>query len=511
MSDSIPKDENAIFDDRPGIVDDAVKLHDERVANSGFQLWMGAEPTFTKPQTELAEWRTAAIGFEKEGVARKFIQAFSRGLKGGVILRTLGRQYTGESKPRWNYGIYTRRDGSSLWNGPPDPIAIPTHDVAETTRSTHPGASPPDFSAEHPAGPVVDPGLSLEFRNALEHALRAAGYHTNTDLPETAWGLRLLFSPDNQLLQNDWNQNPHAVRPPLHSLPIPSGGWKDNLAASDIYLMAIGPCETSFQSDCGSLQIELPAFKDVEDWLRCLEILGTACRNVRLQSLVLSGFPPPINSQVAWTTITPDPGVLEINMAPCVSVSEFLTLQRQLYATAELLGLSPFQLFFNGETVDSGGGQHLTFGGPSPTASPFLVKPKLLPQLIVYLNRHPSLSYWFAVRAVGSCGQQPRPDEVSPESLDGLELALDRLFCQTSIGPELLWQSVAQFLCDRFGNSHRCEINVEKLWNIWNSERGRLGLVELRAFRMPQSPEDAAAVAVFMQTLIIRLSEKEDS
>ena len=42
MSDSIPKDENAIFDDRPGIVDDAVKLHDERVANSGLQLWMGA-------------------------------------------------------------------------------------------------------------------------------------------------------------------------------------------------------------------------------------------------------------------------------------------------------------------------------------------------------------------------------------------------------------------------------------------------------------------------------------
>ncbi len=489
-------------------LDEAVLRHDQKIAESGLQLWMGAEPTFTRPETNAAEWRTLALGIEKEQVGRRFMQVLASEAPGAVVLRTLGRQYPGESKPRWNYGIYSRRDGTPIWRGAKDPVTAQNSDISARIHQSQGQA----IAAQSPEHENRDELLRCkELQTALGFALQAAGLHTNYELLSDPRETRFLFSADAELLHGDWNQDPCVARPRLDSVPIPVDGWRDELAARGIYLVAIGLCETEFTCDKNSLQVELPAFGSVADWLRFLEFLGDASVKAGLKSLVLTGFPPPVDQHVAWTTVTPDPGVLEINMAPCASMLEFLTTQRKLHAAAAFVGLSAFQLLFNGEVVDSGGGQHLTFGGPSPEASPFLLRPHLLPRLVTCLNHHPSLSYWFAVRAVGSCGQQPRPDEVSPESLDGLSVAVDRLFQSTSVPPESLWRSVAPFLCDRFGNTHRCEINVEKLWNTLNSERGCLGLVELRAFRMTRSPEDAAAIAMFMQTLIVWLAERDDA
>jgi|GEM_PF-170412 len=495
---------------------DAVTTHDRLIAESGITLWLGAEPTFTNPSSRAVEWRTTALGSEKEDKAREFVRILAAAMPGTVVLRTLGRQYPGESRPRWNYGIYSRRDGKSVWKGPPDPIIEPDRDITSRvfdTRATQLSATPGPAVVE--SSPTTDsicqsnPGIvskCLELRAALALALQTAGLHIHLDLPNVGWGMRLLFADNAALLTADWHNDPQAIRPPLQSKPIPLDGCQDELAARGIRLLAFGPCETDFECDRTCIQVELPAFENVNSWLLFLELIEKAAMSVGVQSLVFTGFPPPIDCRVAWTTVTPDPGVLEINMAPSASASEFLVQQKKLHAAAAAVGLSPFQMLFNGEVVDSGGGQHLTFGGPSPEESPFLFRPHLLPRLVACLNRHPALSYWFAVRAVGSCGQQPRPDEVSPESLDGLSLALDRLFQRTAISPELLWRSLAPFLCDRFGNTHRCEINVEKLWNTLNSERGCLGLVELRAFRMTRSADESAAVATFLRTLITWLA-----
>ena len=143
-------------------------------------------------------------------------------------------------------------------------------------------------------------------------------------------------------MHGDWNQHPGIDRARLDTVPIPADGWQDELAARGIYLVAIGPCETEFACDQNCLQVELPAFGIVADWLRFLEFLGDASAKAGLNSLVLTGFPPPVDQNVAWTTVTPDPGVLEINMAPCASMFEFLTTQRKLHAAAASVGLSAY-------------------------------------------------------------------------------------------------------------------------------------------------------------------------
>jgi uncharacterized protein (DUF2126 family) len=463
---------------------EAIAAHDKKVAESRVEIWLGAEPTFTDRFSAAAEWRTAALGTDKEERARRFIRQLAATSPGCAVLRTLGRQYPGESTPRWNFGVYSRRDNQPVWPGPPDPIVRTL--------------------------PAAKQQLS-ELRAALRTELQSAGLHVSIEVPNLAWGTRLLFAQDAELLRYNWNREMEISRPPVQSQPIPEDGQRDVLAERGIYLVAIGFCDSRFVEDQNCVQVELPEFADVDQWLLFSEVLGRAVNKVGLSNLVLSGYPPPVNDQVAWTTVTPDPGVLEVNMAPCPTVTEFHTEQQRLHAAAESVGLSAFQLFFNGEVVDSGGGQHLTFGGRSSQSSPFFVEPRLLPRLISYLNRHPSLSYWFAVRSVGSCSQQPRPDEVSAESLDGLSVNLDRLNQRPAADPESLWRSLSPFLCDRFGNTHRCEINVEKLWNPYVPGRGCLGLAELRAFRMTRTADDAAAVAALMRTLIAWLAKSDAS
>src|SRR5262249_15523483 len=125
-----------------------------------------------------------------------------------------------------------------------------------------------------------------------------------------------------------------------------------------------------------------------------------------------------------WLTVTPDPGVVEVNMAPCASATAFLAQSTQVWAAARAAGLSPLRYRFNGDVADSGGGGQITLGGATPTASPFIRYPHVLPALVRYLNNHPSLSYWFASECVGSASQGPRPDEGARERWDELEIAL---------------------------------------------------------------------------------------
>jgi uncharacterized protein (DUF2126 family) len=216
---------------------------------------------------------------------------------------------------------------------------------------------------------------------------------------------------------------------------------------------------------------------------------------------------PPPDPESAWLTVTPDPGVVEVNSAPAPDLVTFLDWMRSLHAAAAAAGLSAERYRFNGEAVDSGGGGQLTLGGPTPESSPFFRHPALLPGLLRYVNRHPSLSYGFAGECVGSACQGPRPDEGVRERFEELAVALDRLAVDgPRVKPEILWETLAPLLVDASGNTHRAEINVEKLWNPHLPGRGRLGLVELRALRMEPTPERATAVAALWRTLAARLS-----
>ncbi|MFN0247688.1 MAG: transglutaminase family protein [Kofleriaceae bacterium] len=213
-----------------------------------------------------------------------------------------------------------------------------------------------------------------------------------------------------------------------------------------------------------------------------------------------------------WLTVTPDPGVVEVNMAPCATVAELAAQAQRIYRAARTAGLSPTRARYNGDLVDSGGGGQITLGGSSPTASPFVRYPHVLPALIRYVNNHPSLSYWFANECVGSASQGPRPDEGVRERYDeiGLSLSyLERLADTGELSPEQLWTVLGPLLVDSSGNSHRAEVNVEKLWNPYltphGTRHGKLGLVELRAIRMPERPTMLAALAALLRSIVARL------
>jgi len=224
---------------------------------------------------------------------------------------------------------------------------------------------------------------------------------------------------------------------------------------------------------------------------------------------------PPTSAQLGGDrclSVTPDPGVIEVNLAPSSSLADFAEQCAHVWRAAQDAGLSPLRYRFNGQQIDSGGGGQITLGGATPETSPFIRYPHVLPALVRYLNNHPSLSYWFANECVGSASQAPRVDEGTRENYDELEPALrhlEALADRGELAPDRLWLALAPLLVDAAGNSHRAEINVEKLWNPQiqphGTRHGRMGLVELRAIRMPERPEMLIALGALLRSVVARL------
>lgn len=551
----------------------SIAAHDARVREAGLELWLGAEPTFTDPTSSDPEWIGAAIGGTKEeraialwvalhertapSVRRATERPRAPEARAGassdtrtsperaselpapngrrqLALRTLGRQYPGEDAPRFSLGLYALRDGTPL--------------------------CPATF--EDPAfvvGATLPPPCARELRDALAAALGGTPFDTDGALP-----YRLVVGTDPR--------DARCLRVPLEGRAIPESGLVDELALEGFVLVCVGVEDTP-RGPCTVL--ELPGFastrgseakptsastnatttalatfgSDVDAFLRFLGVLAEACRTSGTRALILRGFPPPVDARVRFATLTPDPGVVEVNMAPCTELSDFAAHVHAIHEAAHDVGLAAERRHFNGELSDSGGGGHLTFGGPSTEASPFFRFPALLPKLVAYLNQHPSLSYYFGGHAAGSASQSPRADESARELFGELQLALARLvraattpsttpaaprtaptppsavpttptatpnassttasMATPSVDPTLLWSSLAPFLADRFGNSHRSEINVEKLFNPWLPGRGKLGVIELRAFRQAPTSAHAIARAALFRAILARLATSD--
>ncbi|MCC6213389.1 MAG: transglutaminase family protein [Polyangiaceae bacterium] len=218
---------------------------------------------------------------------------------------------------------------------------------------------------------------------------------------------------------------------------------------------------------------------------------------------------PAADERRACLTVTPDPGVVEVNMAPAPDLETFSEWIAATYAAAADAGLSPLRYRWNGELGGSGGGGQVTLGGPALARSPFALHPQLLPRMIRYWNRHPSLSYAFAPEHAGSASQGPRADEGDPERFHELGVTLDRLARRgDAIGLAELHAALAPLLVDASGNTHRAELNVEKLCGA-DAARGQLGVVELRALEMPPTPERLVALGALFRALAASLALHE--
>ena len=468
------------------IFEAAVKRHDAQVAALGLPIWVGSEPTFTDRQAQTPAWLHAALGDDKELRARALLGTLSGLMPGGLVLRSTGRLYPGEKQPRWNLGLLRRRDGEPLWNGPPDPLVPAEPPPAEPFP-----AGPADLAAF--ASALSQAFASLQWvmdcvegapeRDVDKGEADQEGEGTDAEVAAPAWTVTATVDADAEPLR-------FVLR--AFADPAEADGDRSDQHATNATHAAI----------------ELPPFTRVDDFLAALPCIEHAARACGLGALVWTSATPPVDATLELTTVTPDPAVIEINSAPSRNCAEFFWRSQQVYASAAAHGLSPYRLYFNGQVADSGGAGQITFGGPTPETSPFVTHLPLLPRLVRYFNRHPALSYRFAHDFVGGSGQSVRADERGTDAFDDLVLALALLEREPVTEPELLWRSLASFLCDAEGNSHRAEINIEKLWNPYLPGRGRLGLVEFRGLRMQHTPQRATAIACLLRAIIAMLATR---
>ena len=253
----------------------------------------------------------------------------------------------------------------------------------------------------------------------------------------------------------------------------------------------------------GTLWVFVPPVARFADFCALIAAIDRA-REATGLAVELEGYAPPPAPDRLRFAVTPDPGVLEVNLPPVASCAEATALYHTMFDAGLAAGLTAERYLLDGRAAGSGGGNHITIGGPTPERSPWLVRPDLLASLVAFTQHHPSLSYLFTGLFVGPTSQAPRTDEARHDALYELEIALPQLHGE----PPPAWQVDAllrHLLVDVAGSTHRAEISIDKLFDP-QTPYGRQGLVELRAFEMPPHPRMLAAQAILVRALVAALA-----
>ena len=544
-------------------IQDVARGVDERMVAGDVRLTVGGEPTFVSVDNQVdEEWTTAADGPHKRQRASEFAARLkAEWAPQGLIHRGQGRWYPGEPLPRWQIALYWRTDGQPLW---------PDDTLLADPWSTDSNSTPADDAAAYELLAAIADGLGLplsQVRPAYEDPLsRLAAkallpegdpVEPDADLdPET--GRDTAAGRADLLAQLDESTTaPAAFVLPLHrrddDLGWASANWRlrrgrivlvdgDSPAGLRLPLDSISwkPPRTSFLTDPttvgdelnpsdgetqldddetapttamvaevrdGLLYVFMPPTEALEHFVDLIARLHAAAAKIDC-AVVIEGYEPPPDPRLKSTTITPDPGVIEVNIAPTASFAEQSRQLETLYAQARLARLSTESFEFDGSHGGTGGGNHITLGGITPKDSPLLRRPDLLVSLLTYWQRHPSLSYLFAGRFIGTTSQAPRVDEGRPEAIYELEIAFAEIARLTSPSgdrgrpkPWVTDRALRHLLTDITGNTHRAEFCIDKLYNP-DSPRGRLGLLELRGFEMPPHLRMAMVQSLLVRSLV---------
>jgi uncharacterized protein (DUF2126 family)/transglutaminase-like putative cysteine protease len=540
---------------------------DKALQRQDVRLTQGGEPTFVAiDKRDAAEWNTTALGEHKRQLGGTLVKAIrAHYAPEGLLHYGQGKWYPGEPLPRWSLNAFWRKDGQPIWRDAAL-VADETRDygvdaeraasfMAKLARSL--GLAPrfifPAYEdawyylwRERRLPANVDPFDSrlddpLErkrLRQVFGQGLdTATGHVLPLNKLDGSWHSGAWFLRDERcyLLPGD---SPLGYRLPLDSQPwvsdtdypwqhphdpfqeqSPLGPYQQLRQQQHEPLQqhperppqpfesAAGITRTALCAEPrnGRLYLFLPPLQHLEDYLELVAAIESVAAAEALP-VILEGYEPPRDPRLEVLRVTPDPGVIEVNVQPVSTWPQLVEQTTFLYETAHQNRLSTEKFMLDGRHTGTGGGNHFVLGGATPADSPFLRRPDLLTSMLGYWINHPSLSFLFSGLFIGPTSQAPRIDEGRHEAIYELEVAfreLQRLQASGTLQPWHVDRALRNLLVDLTGNTHRSEFCIDKLYSP-DSSSGRLGLLELRAFEMPPHAEMSLAQQMLLRALIAR-------
>ena len=545
-------------------VDADLQAHDVR-------LTMGGEPTFVSiddPDGE--EWNTAAMGPNKKRLAANLYRRLrERYGPQGLVHFGQGKWYPGEQLPRWSLNCYWRKDGEPIWqndkliadestpgNSDERIASRFLRDVARRLgldeQSVFPAYEDVFYYLwrERKLPVNVDP-FDSRVEDELERKRLARVF--SQGLKQAVGDVLPLTRDDGGWRSSPWflredrcylipGDSPMGYRLPLDSQPWVADADRPHIfppdamvtrpplpARTQLHLQVLDAKQVSESPEhvpakhesakeltrtalCaeprnGVLYIFMPPLRTLEDYLELVAAVESSAEAMH-QPVLLEGYEPPGDSRLANFRITPDPGVVEVNVHPATYWDELLDRTTFLYESARESRLSSEKFMIDGRHAGTGGGNHFVLGGATPSDSPWLRRPDLLRSLLTYWNNHPSLSYLFSGLFIGPTSQAPRLDEARNDSVREVEIAFREMERRTQkdFGPCPPWlvdRLLRHLLIDVTGNTHRAEFCIDKLYSP-DSATGRLGLLEMRAFEMPPHARMSLTQQLLLRALIAR-------
>ncbi len=475
------KDGHPIWEDDSLIADEAhdyeYDASDAKRFGTALTGALGADPKWMMPAYEDAlyyMWREKRLpsnvdplksNLKDKGERDRFTRLFEQGIDECVgYALPLERRMTAQGA-RWTSGPWFLRD-ETLYLLPGDsPMGyrLPLDSLPWVKESEYPYHVPPDPTRTVPAFPQATSSTLSFQRRELEKV--------------TA---RLDREGDNSTANRPWERAPAEQE---------STGWITRSA------LCIEPRN-------GRLHIFLPPVKETEDFLDLVATIERTAKSLKMP-IILEGTAPSYDSRIDVVKVTPDPGVIEVNLQPAASWDALVKNTTTLYEEAHLCRLATEKFMIDGRHCGTGGGNHIIIGGATPSDSPLLRRPDLLRSMITFWNHHPSLSYLFSGLFVGPTSQAPRIDEARNDSIHELEVAFRTLEGNGTPSPWHVDRAFRNLLIDPTGNTHRAEFCIDKLYSP-DSATGRLGLLEMRNFEMPPHYQMSLAQHLVLRALVAR-------